>query len=170
VIRLRQDSDLPALVQILRDVHAADQYPAVWPDDPLEFVATASPMGAWVAELDGQPLGQVLLCTMEAGSDWGELPGRSNAELAEIKRLFVSPSAHGMGLAQQLLSVALAEATRRTLQAVLQTRADNAASNRFYERSGWQRAGTVQAPWTDTDGRHPQMRIYTAPGLNANFS
>jgi ribosomal protein S18 acetylase RimI-like enzyme len=160
VIRPRQPSDLSELVQVLRTVYETDGYPDVWPEDPLAFVENADPLAAWVAEVEGHVVGQVLLCTVQVGSDWG---AASSSDLVEIKRLFVSPSAQGLGLAQQLMQTALTEAARRSCRAVLETRADNEAANRFYQRGGWQRAGTVRAIWTDADGQHPQMQLYTAP-------
>jgi ribosomal protein S18 acetylase RimI-like enzyme len=160
VIRLRQPSDLPELVRVLQAVYEADGYPDVWPTDPLAFVENADPLAAWVAEADGQVVGQVLVCSLEPDNAWS---AGSSSDLVEIKRLFVSPSAQGLGLAQQLMQTALAEAARRSCRAVLETRADNEAANRFYQRGGWQRAGTVRAIWTDADGQHPQMQLYTAP-------
>ena len=160
MIRARQPGDLPELVRVLRKVHLADGYPGGWPADPLAFVEHADPLGAWVAETDGQVVGQVLLCSLQPGNAWNAAPG---CDLVEIKRLFVSPSAWGLGLAQQLMQAALAESARRRGQAVLETRADNEAANRFYQRGGWRLAGTARATWTDADGRHPRMQRYTAP-------
>ena len=163
MIRPRQDADLPALVQVLREVHVADQYPTVWPGDALGFVATAAPLAAWVAEIGGRPVGQILLCEPTLTDRWDEIEVAPWAGLTEIKRLFVAPALRGQGLAQRLMETALAEARRRNLRAVLQTHSGNGTARAFYERAGWQPAGTVLASWTDTDGRHPQMQRYTAP-------
>jgi ribosomal protein S18 acetylase RimI-like enzyme len=160
VIRPRQAGDLPELVRVLRRVHETDGYPDVWPTDPVAFVENDRPLGAWVAEAGGQVVGQVLLCSLQSGHAWN---AGSGSDLVEIKRLFVSPSVWGQGLAQQLMQAALAEAARRHGRAVLETRADNEAANRFYIRTGWRRAGTAQAAWTDADGQHPLMQLYTAP-------
>ena len=165
MIRPRRESDLPALVRVLRDVYEADGYPSVWPPDPLAFVQTSAPLGAWVAEAGGQPAGQVLLYAVVHEDGWDAVlePSLSPLALIEVKRLFVAPSARGLGLAQQLLAAALDEAARRNLRAVLQTRADNDAAIRFYERGGWQQIGSAQAPWTDENGEHPQMSLFLAP-------
>ena len=163
IIRPRRNDDLPALVRVMRAVHDADAYPTIWPEDALTFVATTHPLGAWVAELQGQPVGQVLLCAVGSGGGWSEVYGEATAGLAEIKRLFVSPSARGLRLAQQLMQAALAEAARRQLRPVLQTLDENHAAIRFYERGGWQRAGSVRADWTDAQGQHPTMVLFTAP-------
>ncbi len=160
MIRPRQQSDVPVLVQVLRAVYEADGYPDVWPGNPLAFVENDAPLGAWVAEADGQVVGQVLLCNVQPGSDWGRAAG---SDLVEIKRLFVSPSAWGLGLAAQLVQAALTEAAHRHCRAVLETRADNEAANRVYQRGGWRLAGTARATWTDADGQHPRMQRYTAP-------
>ena len=160
MIRPRQPGDLPTLVQVLREVHKVDRYPSSWPHDPLAFVAMDTPLSAWVAEVGGQVVGQVLLCEVQSGSDWG---GAAGGDLAEIKRLFVAPAARGLGLAGQLLRAALAGAASRHRRAVLETRADNQAANRLYQRGGWQRAGVVRAVWTDETGQHPLMQRYTAP-------
>ena len=162
-LRPRLEGDLPVLVEVLRAVHAADGYPDVWPPDPNAFVATPDPLGAWVAEVSGQPVGQVLLCSVGLGGGWGEVYGEGVTALAEIKRLFVSPSARGLGLAQQLMQVALEDAAQRNLRAVLQTLDSNHAARRFYEQGGWHLTGTVRADWTDTGGQHPDMLLYSAP-------
>ncbi|WP_424950528.1 N-acetyltransferase family protein [Deinococcus sp.] len=162
-IRPRQDADLPELVRVMRAVHEADRYPAIWPEDALAFVATTDPLGAWVAEVDGQPRGQVLLCAVGLTGGWAEVYGEGASALAEIKRLFVSPSARGLGLARRLMRVALEDAARRNLGAVLQTLDDNHVAIRFYERAGWHPAGSVPADWTDGDGQHPTMVLFTAP-------
>ncbi|MDO4263748.1 MAG: hypothetical protein Q4C67_06085 [Deinococcus sp.] len=59
-IRPRRPEDLPALERVLWAVHCASSYPAAWPPDPAAFIAP--PDGdAWVAELHGGVIGQVLL-------------------------------------------------------------------------------------------------------------
>ncbi len=141
LVRPRLDGDLPALVEVLRAVHGADHYPDVWPEDPHAFVATAAPLGAWV----------------------GRSVGEAAAQLAEIKRLFVSPSVRGLGLARRLMETALAEAARRRLRPVLQTLDENHAAIRFYEQGGWQRSGSVRADWTDAQGQRPTMVLFTTP-------
>ncbi|MBF8188506.1 GNAT family N-acetyltransferase [Nonomuraea sp. K274] len=76
-IRRRAPEDLDACVEALATVHAADRYPANWPDDPGAWPTPDDPAMAWIAA-------EASLTT-------------------EITRLFVSPVARGRGLAGRLL-------------------------------------------------------------------
>ncbi|GEM32042.1 GNAT family N-acetyltransferase [Nocardia neocaledoniensis NBRC 108232] len=49
-IRPRTADDLPACVAALREVHSADGYPAVWPEDPVAWLSPVEQIDARVAE------------------------------------------------------------------------------------------------------------------------
>ncbi|GGL13327.1 GNAT family N-acetyltransferase [Deinococcus radiotolerans] len=166
VVRARRPADLSTLVQVLRDVHGAVGYPSVWPDDPAAFVA--GPGGetaeAWVAERAGQVVGQVLLAPLpDPHPDWAvraDLP----AGTLEVKRLFVYPGAQRSGAARALLTHVLREVQARDVGAALQVNEHSAPAVRLYERGGWRFRTRTRAAWTDPDGTHPWVRVYTSPG------
>ena len=90
--------------------------------DAADMIA---PRGAFlVASVDGQPLGCVGL--------------KGGGEIAEIKRLWVSPMARGQGLARRLM--AAAEARARALGIALLRLDTNRAlpeAAALYRRDGW---------------------------------
>lgn len=150
--RPRVPGDLPALVAALRRVHEQDGYPSVWPEDPLAFVQGGAPLAAWVGVVGGVPAGQVLLC--RAPGEGGRL---------EVKRLFVAPEARGQRLAEQLMRAAQAEGARRGGVLTLQVQEKNRAAQRLYARLGWVPSGEGVAAWTDPDGSHPRVLVFTWP-------
>ncbi|AFD26209.1 GNAT family N-acetyltransferase [Deinococcus gobiensis] len=163
MVRPRRDTDLPALCAGLREVHAASGYPSVWPADPAAFLAPPA-LGAWVAELDGVPAGQVTLRPAdEPLPAWVAATGLGAAETAVVSRLFVAPAARGRGLARALLRAAWAEARAQGRRAVLDVHTASAAAIGLYEAEGWVRVATMTAPWHDPDGTSPQMHVYVAP-------
>ena len=163
VLRPRRDSDLPALAAALREVHAADAYPSVWPDDPLPFL-TPPDVGAWVALSGGEVAGQVVLRRpAEPLPEWLRTVGRPAAELAVVSRLFVRPAARGRGLAEALFQAAWSAARAQGWRAVLDVHHRNLAAVRLYERQGWQRMATVDGNWLEPDGTAPQVHVYLSP-------
>ncbi len=159
--RPRTPDDLPTLVAALRAVHEQSGYPSVWPDDPAAFVLGRGE--AWVAEHAGRAAGQVMLAPLpEPRPAWAAplgLPG----EILEVKRLFVSPHAQGLGLARALLAHALRESRARGACSVLQVNETSLPAIRLYEREGWRFLTRAQAAWTDPDGSHPWVRVYAQP-------
>src|SRR5436309_8813872 len=62
LVRERRDSDAAALIEIAARVHALDGYPPYLPDDDYSVLLFGhETMSAWVAEIDGRPVGQVTL-------------------------------------------------------------------------------------------------------------
>jgi DNA-binding MarR family transcriptional regulator/predicted GNAT family N-acyltransferase len=85
-----------------------------------------SPRGAFfVAMLDGQPLGCV------------GLSGKGT-EFAEIKRLWVAPSARGLGLGRRLMDTAERAARNLSIRILrLDTNSALAEAGRLYRSTGW---------------------------------
>lgn len=165
-LRPRKDADLPALVRLLRQVHDHDGYPSAWPDSPAGFVAPPDELGAWVALGGGEVLGQVVLRHFgaelsEAGAlpAWAALAGLPPERLGLVSRLFVAPAARRQGVAVALLRRAAAEAELLGRRGLLDVVSTSHAAAALYEREGWQRLGTVPAPW------NPQLsvHVYLAP-------
>ncbi|MGL5829701.1 MAG: GNAT family N-acetyltransferase [Angustibacter sp.] len=145
-IRPRTDDDLPALAAALVEVHAIDGYPVEGVDDPLAWLDLPNAIGAWTAELDGEPVGHVALTEPgpgdEASRQFVELHGPQPT--AVLGRLFVSPAARGQGLAEQLTRTAMTAAADAGRRAVLDVMQKDHAAIRLYERLGWSRLGTFE--------------------------
>ncbi|MFC4426053.1 GNAT family N-acetyltransferase [Deinococcus navajonensis] len=159
-LRQRRPEDLPGLVLILRQVHEADGYPSAWPADPLSFVRATGVVEAWIAEAEGRPLGQVVLCEPGRGTLQTLVPGA-----LEIKRLFVGSEGRGSGLAADLMARAHAGAQALERPAALQVDPRNTAALALYRKLGWQPVATAEAPWLDPDGRAPMVEVLRAPAF-----
>ncbi len=144
-------------VAMLREVHDADRYPALWPADPARWLAGRDPLGAWVAEDDGGGLvGHLSLHATDASHlrrQWLDALAVPPERLAVVSRFFVSPRARGRGVGGALMRRAEEHAAAAKLHLVLDVAAHNVTAIAFYERRGWRRVGTAKLalsaePWT----------------------
>ncbi|NUQ16903.1 MAG: GNAT family N-acetyltransferase [Sphingomonas sp.] len=116
------------------------------PADLNEFLATNSE-AKWhgnltdpqvairVADNDGEIVGFVELAPKK-------LPYETAAPAIELRRLYLKSSAHGRGIADELMKWALQEAAARGAQElVLSAYVDNTRARRFYERYGFEVVG-----------------------------
>lgn len=88
-----------------------------------------------VAESDGELLGFVELAPKK-------LPYETSAPAIELRRLYLKSSAHGRGIADELMKWALGEAAARGAhEVVLSVYVDNHRARRFYERYGFDAVG-----------------------------
>ncbi len=153
-IRLRQDGDLPALADGLALVAAVDGYPSRWPQDPVDWLPSRDVLGAWVAEREGDLLGQVVLRRPH-----GDVPvnlscaatGLGVDRCAVVTRMFVAPAGQGAGLGCALLLAAWQAASELGLQPVLDVVSANRSAVRLYERLGWTRLGSYEQSFRDGD-------------------
>lgn len=98
-------------------------------DTPAGFDAYFSDgSGVWLAEKDGDVVGCIILRPIP-------IPGE---KAAEVKRLYVLPSARGERLADQLLLALHASAKERYEWLYLDTKDDLLAAIRFYRRHGYE--------------------------------
>ena len=162
IIRPRTDDDLPALAQVLVDVHAIDGYPVEGVADPLAWLILEAALGAWTAELDGEPVGHIALTEPgpedEAPRAYANKLG-TGQRTAVIGRLFVSPSARGRGLAEQLAQTAMSAAVRAARVPVLDVMQKDNAAVRLYRRLGWQPLAAIEHRY----GKHsvePALAMY----------
>lgn len=164
-IRARRDSDIERLASVLVAVHKQDGYPVEGVDDPNSWLELSSPLGAWVAELDGTVVGHVALTepmeTDGAARLWVEQNHATNDEVAVLGRLFVDPVARGSKLGLRLVRTATAEATRLGRQAVLDVMLKDAAAIRVYESMGWRSIGELTH--VHSGGKLEPARAYAAP-------
>lgn len=145
-IRPRTDDDLPALAKVLVEVHALDGYPVEGVDNPLALLTLSRAMGAWTAELDGQPVGHVAL--NEPGPD-DAAPDLYETRFgprktAVLGRLFLAQRARGLGLARDLAIAAMNEASQRGRVPVLDVMQKDTSAIHLYRRLGWVSLGSFQ--------------------------
>ena len=94
-----------------------------------EFVANFEPSRerCWIAEIDGQNVGHIFLV---------KHPNQSNT--AQLRLLFVEPSARGMGLGEALVNECIRFArTAGYRKVVLWTQSILTAAHRIYEKAGF---------------------------------
>lgn len=88
-----------------------------------------------VAEIDGELAGFVELAPKQ-------LPYETSAPALELRRLYLRRSAHGSGIADELMKWVLREAAARGgRELVLSVYVDNHRARRFYERYGFEAVG-----------------------------
>jgi GNAT superfamily N-acetyltransferase len=158
VVRPRRSDDLPACVELLRQIHERDRYPVHWPTDPVAFLTPADELVTWVATRDGVVVGQVMLADAPAGL--AEATSIEAQALVLLRQLFVAPAARGQRLGSQLLDVATAEAAARGRQAALEVLSINVDAIALYERAGWTAVGRTTPHWVP-DGMHAV--VFLAP-------
>lgn len=110
VVRPRVTEDMDHVLATMRPVHEHDGYPSAWPKNALGWLTPRGILGAWVAIVDSRIIGHVAVGRVFDDEDdcyLVQCSGLSVDEIAEVKRLFVEPSARGMGAATQLLAKAV---------------------------------------------------------------
>ncbi|MEU4678525.1 GNAT family N-acetyltransferase [Micromonospora sp. NPDC023737] len=151
-VRQRTDRDLGDCVRVLAGVHERDGYPMNWPDLPDAWLTPPTLMASWVAELDGRIAGHIGLSRSDARDAapglWAVRAGVSVDGAVVVNRLFVAPSARGLGIGALLMARAVREAQNRGLHPVLDVVASDAAAVDLYERLGWQLLATVEQQWS----------------------
>lgn len=157
-LRPRAEDDLPALVALLGSVQAAHGYPSAMPEDPYAFLCGQRLIGSWVALVGGEVAGQVSLASApgdRAVSTWTAALGRDEAELAVIKRLFVSPAHERRGIGRRLLRAAVAGAHERGLWPVLDVVSSSGAALLMYKAEGFELVGEITMSWPGSGGPLP---------------
>ena len=165
VIRPRRDCDIPALAAALVEVHALDGYPVEGVANPEAWLRLVNMLGAWTAQVDGQPIGHVALTDPGPGDDaahiWHEQTGAPLHTLVVLGRLFVAPSTRGHALGRRLTQTATEAANAAGLRAVLDVMNKDHAAIHTYESLGW-------THFADIEHRHHGNQIepgraYIAP-------
>lgn len=157
VIRDRQDSDLPALTELLGRQQVQTAYPFVWPfPQPLdEFLKRPTELRAWVAEIDDTTVGHVSVTTADddpIGKSWAAAHGADISEIRCVSVFFAAITRAGQGIGSRLLATATEFAMTDGYPALDVVAAHETPIN-LYLRRGWQIIETTQAPW------HPEIEI-----------
>ena len=150
-IRLATHADVPALVALMAAFYAEANFPL--PTVPAtraftELIASP-PLGAvWLAELDGQLVGHVVL-TAAFSMEYGGLRGF-------IDDLYVRRAARGQGTGAALLAAARAGALSRGLRALcVETGRAEHRARTLYARAGY------------VDSEHALLVLPLAPPVHA---
>jgi GNAT superfamily N-acetyltransferase len=141
---------MDACVAMLRQVHAQDGYPLIWPASPAGWLGGGGQAAAWVADDAGSISGHVALARPHAGeaaSAWaGALSARVD-DLLCVSLLFVAPQQRGHGIGTLLLSTALGAVRARGARAALEVVSLNLHAVALYRAQGWQEIGSVSYDW-----------------------
>ncbi len=128
------------------DDHADGYDPEAELEGDLQSLQTESAAWAWLARRDGEPVGCVFL--------YGETD-----DVAEFKRLWVSPDARGEGLGQQLIETVSEKARQEGYERLgLTTPPWSERAHRLYESMGFER--TDPYPETRLPERLHDMAIF----------
>lgn len=168
-VRPRADRDLNKCAEVLRQVYRTDGYPVEGVDDALAWLQPPGLLHAWVAQLEGAILGHVAI-TEPGPTDAAPkfLLARSpNAHnrIAVLGRLFVTSTARGLALGEQLAKAALSQAIVERRQLVLDVMEKDRAAIRLYERLGWSQIGTTCHVYGHV--QQATAFCYVAPILNS---
>lgn len=154
VVRPRRREDLPALAEALREQQPISRYPV---RDPLpmpveDFLRADDALGAWTAELDGRPVGQI--CWVGPGDDTdgvnracAELHGCAVGDLAWVSAFFVGLPARRTGVGRRLLATAVADMAARGRRPCLEVLALHPAARRLYDATGWREVVRTRPDW-----------------------
>ena len=152
VVRPREETDLPALCDVLAQQRDASRYPLRWPlPFPVEeFVARPDDLAAWTALLDGRPVGHA---SAQRATDAVVLPswerghGLPADRLGVLGTLFVDPGVRGRGLGRLLHDTAVGWLREQRLGPCLDVVPIHAPAQAMYAAAGWREVGRVRPHW-----------------------
>lgn len=158
-IRLATLADIPAIMQIIRDVVPAmmaagnfqwdDQYP-----NPEVFANDIELNQLWVADINGSVAG-VAAITTDQDEEYKEAGWDITIPAIVTHRLAVSPHYRGRGIADGLLMQAESEAIRRGIPLLrIDTNTKNEATQKLFPKLGYQYSGEIGL------GFRPGLRFY----------
>lgn len=163
-IRPRRDEDLPVLCDVLLEQQVTSGYPHRNPMavPPQDFIVRPSEFAAWVAEVDGLPVGHVANssppdpdapATKHADiiRDWTRAHERPHTQLGEVGVFFIASTMRGRGIGAALLATAVDDLASRSLAPCLDVVPTHTAALRLYHRTGWQEVGRGRPDWLADD-------------------
>lgn len=163
-IRPRRPADVPHLARALLEQQPTSGYPHrnPLPHPAEQFILRSGVLAAWVADVDGRPVGHIAISTPPdsqtvASGDadvvrrWMEAHHRPSDGLGEVGIFFTALSAWGTGAGTALLETAVAALRERGLAPCLDVTPTSTAAMRLYRRTGWQDVGRVRPGWLAED-------------------
>lgn len=146
VIRRMTVEDVPAAHEI--DVLS---FTLPWPERSFRFEVTDNPAArCWVADLDGQVVGMLVLWLI--------------VDEAHIASLATHPDFRQQGIAKQLLVTALEHAyTEGALSALLEVRVGNETARRMYRKFGFEEVGLRERYYKDNNEDAILMTLQRLP-------
>ena len=153
VVRPRVADDLAECASVLAAVQASDGYPVDSIADPVGFLTPPGLLGAWVACAPAGAgagtavAGHVALSEPSPSYSpavlWSSRSGETLDRIGVLGRLFVAPSARGLGLGARLVAAVVAECASTGRRPLLDVLTKDTAAIALYERLGWTRFGTI---------------------------
>jgi GNAT superfamily N-acetyltransferase len=174
VLRDRTEADLPSLAEVLVAQREGTRYPWMWPlPVPIDdFIVRGGEERAWVAEVDGRPVGHVAVAHVTDHGDgiaggWMAATGRGPDELGEVGVLFVDEDLRGRGIGSALVDEAVAWVRASGRLPVLDVVQHHGDAARLYRRKGWQEVGEVRPAWLLTEADPPLLLMVLPPEAGA---
>jgi GNAT superfamily N-acetyltransferase len=144
ITRERKSNDLPTLFTVLESVHRTDGYPVDGVKDALSFLSPPDVIYAWVATINDQVIGHVLVCEPKPGDSavtaWANQGGDPSLA-AVMGRLFVDSKARVKGAGKLLVQTAAEWAGSSGKRLLLEVLDSRRAARAIYEGLGWHRIG-----------------------------
>lgn len=129
---LATQADIPTLINLMREFYAEGGYVLDEAEGKASFntlISTPALGGVWLAEIDGEAVGHVVLVVRFA-MEYGGLEGY-------IDDLFVRPSARRQGVGRALLEALFADCRQRGVKAlVVEVGQSNHAAQKLYASFG----------------------------------
>ena len=174
LIRPRTPDDVATLTQVLWEQQPTSRYPLRNPlPFPVErFLHVDDAVGAWVAEVDGRPVGNVCRTRPPVGfpgaDEENDACARAHGctvdDLAWVSTLFVGLGTRGLGLGRRLLDTVVDDIRRTGHFPCLEVLAVHPAAMALYESGGWKSVLTTRPGWMSGAGDDvPDVQVMVLP-------
>jgi GNAT superfamily N-acetyltransferase len=163
IIRPREPSDVPTLINILQDVYDLTKYPV---DGPSSFPArftSPNALASFVATYNSTLAGHAEIQDASKHSPGITATLQPIESYAAFVSLFVDPKIQGKGVGKRLVQEAVAWGKKEGKRLVLIVLDKDEAAIRMYERMGWEKGNVY--PYKTKDGREYQATMYVSPKL-----
>ncbi|KAI0132952.1 acyl-CoA N-acyltransferase [Xylariales sp. AK1849] len=147
-IRPRLPSDIPPLIEALKDVYRTDGYPVEGTSTAAVFLSPPGLVEAWVALHAGVVVGQVAVIAGVHGDQaavraWVDIEGGGGdvEHTVVAARFFIRRSARGMGLGRGLVERTCDWAKQNGMRIVMNVLDKDQDAMRLYEKARFSKVG-----------------------------